>query len=59
MFSGIASDTSKSEEARGRLESTLQLAWNTIDQEVFDKLGSIIGHRIEACIVVDSWHTKY
>ena len=59
MFSEIASDTSESEEAREQLESALQVAWDTIDQEVFDKLGSTMGHQIEACIAAKGWHTKY
>jgi hypothetical protein len=59
MFPEIANDTSESEEARERLESALQAAWDTIDQEAFDKLGSTMGHRIEACIAAKGWHTKY
>jgi DDE superfamily endonuclease/Transposase len=59
MFPEIAEDTSESEEARERLESALQAAWDTIDKEVFDNLGATMGHRIEACIAADGWHTKY
>jgi hypothetical protein len=59
MFPEIAEDTSESEEARERLESALQAAWDTIDKEVFDNLGTTMGHRIEACIKAEGWHTKY
>ena len=59
MFPEIASDTSKSENARQRLESALQAAWDTIDKTAFDKLGATMGHRIEACIAAEGWHTKY
>jgi len=38
MFPNIMADKSESEEARARLESALQAAWDTIDQEFFDKL---------------------
>jgi len=59
MFPEIASDRSQSEEARARLESALQAAWDTIDQEFFDKLWQSMPARIEACIAADGWHTKY
>jgi hypothetical protein len=59
MFPEIAKDTSESKYARQQLESALQAAWDTIDKEVFDNLGATMGRRIEACIVVKGWHTKY
>ena len=59
MFPEIAEDTSKSEDARQRLESALQAAQDTIDKEVFDNLRATMGHQIEACITAEGWHTKY
>ena len=59
IFPEIARDISESEDARQHLESALQAAWDTIDKEVFDNLGAIMGHCIEACIAADGWHTKY
>lgn len=59
MFPEIAEDTSKSEDTRQCLESALQAVWDTIDKEVFDNLGATMGHRIEACILAEGWHTKY
>jgi hypothetical protein len=59
MFPEVARETSESEDARQRLESALQAAWDTIDKEVFDNLGATMGHRIEACIAAEGWHTKY
>jgi hypothetical protein len=59
MFPSIAVDTSDSEHSRQRLESALQAAWDTIDQEVFDNLGASMVSRVEACIKAKGWHTKY
>ncbi|KAF4633416.1 hypothetical protein G7Y89_g4708 [Cudoniella acicularis] len=39
MFPEVAADKSESEHARQRLESCLQAAWDTLDQDLFDKLG--------------------
>lgn len=44
---------------RQRLESCLQAAGDTIDQEYFDKLIKSMLKRVEACIAADGWHTKY
>ena len=38
MFPEIAADKSQSEDARQRLESALQAAWDTLDKESFDVL---------------------
>ena len=59
MFLNIVANKSKSEEARARLESALQVAWDTIDQEFFDKLWQSIDTRVKACIAANGWHTKY
>jgi hypothetical protein len=59
MFPEVAADKSESEHARQRLESCLQAAWDTLDQELFDKLGASMCDRIEAVIAANGWHTKY
>ena len=59
MFPEVAADKSESEHARQRLESCLQAAWDTLDQELFDTLGASISARIEAIIKAKGWHTKY
>ena len=59
MFPEIASDTSKSEDARQRPESALQAAWDTINKTVFDKLRVTMSHCIEAWIAAKDWHNKY
>jgi hypothetical protein len=58
-FPTIAKCKSELEHARQQLESALQASWDMIDQEVFDKLGASMVHRIEACIEAKGWHTKY
>jgi hypothetical protein len=50
MFPEVTADKSESEDARQRLESCLQAAWDTLDQELFDKLGVSMNDRIEAVI---------
>lgn len=59
MFLEVAAYTGESEHDRQRLESCLQAAWDTIDQEYFDKLIKSMLKRVEACIAADGWHTKY
>ena len=59
MFPQVATDKSESEDARQRLESCLQAAWDTLDQSLFDNIGSSMQSRIEACIKAKGWHTKY
>jgi hypothetical protein len=59
MFPEVAADKSKSEHARQRLESCLQAAWDTLDQDLFDKLSASINARIKAVIAAKGWHTKY
>ena len=59
MFPEVATDKSESEEARQRLESCIQAAWDTLDKALFDKLGQSMPARIEACIAADGRHTKY
>jgi hypothetical protein len=59
MFPEVAKDTSESEYARQRLESCIQAAWDTLDDELFSTLGASMPDRIEACIAADGWHTKY
>ena len=59
MFPDITTDKSESEHARQQLKSTLQATWDTIDKEFFDCLYKSMLSRIEACIKVEGWHTKY
>ena len=59
LFLEVAADTSKSEEARARLESALQASWDMIDKEVFDNLYESMEHRIRACILAKGQHTSY
>ena len=59
MFLEVAADKSASEDSRQRLESCLQAAWDTLDQELFNKLGDSMCNRIEAVIAAKGWHTKY
>jgi hypothetical protein len=59
MFPEEAANKLKSEDARQRLESCLQAAWDTLDQELFDTLGASMCDRIEAVIEAKGWHTKY
>jgi hypothetical protein len=59
MFPDVAADKSESEHARQRLESCLQAAWDTLDQDLFDKLGASMNNCIEAIIAAKGWHTKY
>jgi hypothetical protein len=59
MFPEVAADKSESEEARARLESYLQAAWDYLPDNLFSKLYLSMRRRIEAIIVVKGWHTKY
>jgi hypothetical protein len=59
MFPDVAADKSESEHARQRLESYLQAAWDTLDQDLFNKLGASMNDRIKAVIAAKGWHTKY
>jgi hypothetical protein len=59
MFLEVAADKSESEYAQQRLESCLQAAWDTLDQELFNTLGASMCDRIEAVIAAKGWHTKY
>ena len=58
MFPDIMNDKSESEYTRQQLESTLQAAWDTIDQSQFDCLYQSMPSRIEACIKANRWHTN-
>ena len=59
MFPNVAKDKSESEYARQRLESCLQATWDTLDKGLFDSLYKSMPSRMEACIAVGGWHTKY
>ena len=59
MFPAIANDKSESEHARQQLESALQASWDTLKDELFEKVGGSMRSRIEAVIAADGWHTKY
>jgi len=59
MIPEVVADKSQSEHVRQRLEACLQIAWDTLDQELFDKLGASMNDRIEAVIAAKGWHIKY
>jgi hypothetical protein len=59
MFPEEASNKSKTEYARQRLESCLQAAWDTLDDSLFTALIESMPRRIEACIEANGWYTKY
>ena len=59
MFPEVAAEKSESEDARQRLESCLQAAWDTLEKELFDSLNKSMPRRIEVCIKAKGWHTKY
>jgi len=59
MFPDVAAEKSETEDARQRMESCLQAAWDTLDKSLFDKLYESMPRRIAACIAADGWHTKY
>jgi hypothetical protein len=54
MFPEIAADKSKSEDARQRIESCIQAAWDILDKGLFDNLYTSIPARIKACIAAGS-----
>ena len=59
IFPEVVADKSESEEARARLESCLQAAWDCLPDDLFSKLYLSMGKRIEAVIAAKGWHTKY
>ena len=59
MFPEVIANKSELEYTQQRLESYLQAAWDTLDQELFDTLGISISTRIEAIIEAKGWHIKY
>jgi hypothetical protein len=59
MFPEVIASKSESEDTRQRLESCLQATWDTLDQDLFNKLGASMNDRIKAVIVAKGWHTKY
>jgi hypothetical protein len=59
MFPEVAADKSESEDARQRLESCIQAAWDTLDESLFNNLYASMHDRMEACIAAQGWHTKY
>ncbi len=59
MFPEVAADKSKSEDSKQRLESCLQAAYDTLEQELFDSLYQSMPNRIAACIKAKGQHTKY
>jgi hypothetical protein len=59
MFPEVAVDKSESEHAQQWLESCLQAAWDTLDQELFNTLGASMCNHIKTVIVANGWHTKY
>ena len=50
IFPDVAANKSESEHLQHCLESCLQAACDTIDQQLFDNLGYSMVDRIEACI---------
>jgi len=59
MFPDVTEDKSETEYARQRLESCLQVAWDTLDKELFNNLGASMPDRITAYIKANGWHTRY
>jgi hypothetical protein len=59
IFPEIAAGKNQLEDSRQKLESALQVAWDTIDKESFDILYQSISDRIKAYIKAGGWHTKY
>jgi hypothetical protein len=59
MFPEVAADNSELEDARQRLKSCIQAAWDILDKGLFDNLYTSIPARMKACIAAGSWHTKY
>jgi hypothetical protein len=59
MFPEVAADKLELEHTQQRLESCLQATWDTLDQDLFDKLGTSMNDRIETVIVAKGWYTKY
>jgi hypothetical protein len=50
MFLKVVADKSKLEDARQRLESCIQAAWDTLDKGLFDNLYASMPARIKAYI---------
>jgi hypothetical protein len=59
MLPEVTTDKSESEDARQRLESCIQAAWNILDKGLFDNLYASIPARIKAYIAAGGWYTKY
>ena len=55
MFPEVVVDKSESEYTWQQLESCLQAAWDTLDQELFSNLGASMCNHIEAVIAVKGW----
>jgi hypothetical protein len=50
MFPEVAIDKSQSKHAKQRLESCIQVAWDTLDKGLFDNLYANMPARIKAYI---------
>jgi hypothetical protein len=50
MFPEVAADKLELEDARQRLESCIQAAWDTLDKGLFNNLYASMPARIKACI---------
>jgi transposase len=59
MYPELSASFGKSDQDREDMEEALKECWAAIPKETFDKLYISMGHRIEACIAADGWHTKY
>lgn len=59
MFPEISTSKSDSEEARTLMENALKVAWESLDDSLFQELGASMSRRVEAVIAADGWHTKY
>jgi ribosomal protein L20A (L18A) len=59
IYPELSAGFGKSEQDREDMEEALKVCWAAIPKETFDKLYQSMGNRIEACIAVNGWHTKY
>jgi len=59
MFPDLIAGTGESEEDRKSLEEALKAVWEAFPDDFFESLVASIPDRIQACIDVDGWYTKY
>ena len=59
MFPEIMNGRGESEEDIKRVEECLKAAWEALPNSLFEELLRSMKSRIDMCIEVDGWHTKY